>query len=188
MADRCDSVLVRAPGVEPGMVAAHSRYDEPLTERSLGRSRRWGDASEEVQTRVISDVVSQASSRDFTAHEIAFALAVIRTESGFNPDAASGSSSASGLGQLIDETAHSLGVTHRFSVSHHIDAFLTLLEEQLTWAKQRGGTLKEVFINAYARYHDGPSLQHGGAQIARREVIPWTEKIFTNCFSQTGRR
>jgi putative chitinase len=55
-------------------------------------------------------------------------LAIAHTESGFNPDAAAGTTSASGLGQFVDKTgeAYSLNDNNRWDVNAQADSLVML--------------------------------------------------------------
>jgi len=101
---------------------------------------------------------------------------VARTESGFNPDAAAGTTSASGIGQLIDRTAKNLGVSgeKRFDLKENIRGYLTLLDELIKTSKKQlpGQNESLIFQRAYGLYHDGPSLAFGGENLAKEKVIP----------------
>jgi len=112
----------------------------------------------------------------FSDQELAFALSVARNESGFNPDAASGTTSASGIGQMIDTTAGNLGISdeNRFDLKENSKGFLTLLSSLITTAKKQlpGANQKQIFQRAYGLYHDGPSLDYGGQRLAKERILP----------------
>ena len=168
-----------------GKAAPHSHFDEPITRtenRYSGNSRRWGDAPPATQLAVIRAIVDGQNRRGREPELIAFGLAVARTESGFNPDAAARTTSASGVGQLIDSTGktYGLGEENRFEIEANVTAMLTLLEECNTEARARlpdSASPEKVLELTYALYHDGPTLKFGGAEIARTSVLPWTEKF-----------
>ncbi len=54
-----------------------------------------------TQDEVVKTLVAEAIQSGLSEHDTALLLAIARTESGFNPDAAAGTTSASGLGQFI---------------------------------------------------------------------------------------
>ena len=90
----------------------YSHYKDPLTTAAGltgGNSRIWGDASPEVQKKVIDTLITVSGQFGLNTRETALVLAIARTESGFNPDAAS-NESASGLGQFIDGRGASYGL------------------------------------------------------------------------------
>jgi hypothetical protein len=165
----------------PSVLAA-GKSERPPTDLH-GNSRRWGDAPRTIQLAVIDEIVSQAASRGWSTRQVAFALALARVESGFNPDAAARSTSASGVGQIVDKTAKALGLpeTERFSISANISAMLSLIEQNKKLAQNlTAGDLESPAGLAlqYGLYHDGPGLKYGGEKIARESVLPWVERIY----------
>jgi putative chitinase len=168
---QCLSPFQDAPGPRYREVAKHSHYNEPINSATdqgiIGRSRRAGDLSREDQFKVASELVNQARVMNYSEDEIAFALAVAKVESGFNPDAAAGTTSASGIGQLTDRTGAKFGLdaSNRFDFKANIKAMLGQLRDDLSATKKN-------FEQAYARYHDGPTLKYGGKEIAQTKVVP----------------
>ena len=63
-----------------------------------------GDVTEEQKNNTIDHAVSTWKRMGLTDDQIAFGVAVMGLESGFNPNAKSESSSAHGLGQFTDDT------------------------------------------------------------------------------------
>lgn len=141
-----------------------------------GNSRIWGDASLEIQKIAIDEIIRAGTSMKLNDQELAFALSVARTESGFNPDASAGTTSASGIGQLIDQTARNLGVfpDKRFDLKENVRAFLTLLQSTIKSSKKQLGEVSQlrIFERAYGLFHDGPSLGYGGEKIAKGSILP----------------
>ncbi|WP_447754239.1 lytic transglycosylase domain-containing protein [Pseudomonas nicosulfuronedens] len=101
-------------------------------------------------------------------------LAICHVESGFNPDAAAGTTSAAGLGQFVDGTAKSYGIvndTQRFNAEIGADALIRhYLENKNMSSKRYSG--RELYEMIYAYHHDGPGLAYGGREISRSEVMP----------------
>lgn len=178
-------LLTERPGGQPKETASYSHFNDPITffDGALhGNSRRWGDAPAETQNAVISEILNQTSLRGWSTLNQSFALALARVESGFNPDAAAGSTSASGIGQLIDATASALGLQSesRFSIQGNVGAMLDLIDQNRLIAEERFPGSTETaggLALQYALYHDGPSLNYGGLEIAQQQVVPWAEKI-----------
>lgn len=180
---RCSAPFPRDPGGVPERVEQYSHFSEVLKGDVAphGRSRKWGDAPLAVQRLAAQEVIAVAGKLGFSRTETAFALAVVRTESGFNPDAAAGATSASGLGQLIDSTAESLGLAppEKFSITANVKAALLYLKECLDRAGKSSNSRseEELLALAYAYYHDGPSLKFGGRRIGDAAVVPWAKKF-----------
>jgi len=188
--ERFSSFLVKTPGraYREARIKDYSHYLLPLKPRAgqpMGRSRIWGDASEAVQAKLVRCVMQYLAERDFSSDEIVYALALCRIESGFNPDAAAGSTSAAGLGQFINRTrkvlAERAGVTASdpFCVELNLACLAESLEEAFRFAERRVGAERndEFFKLAYAYHHDGPSLQYGGVELAEARVLPWMRII-----------
>ena len=176
--------LAATPGRIASETAPHSHYNDPIvaTEYGLqGNSRRWGDADFAVQTSIVNTIVSQAQTHGLSLLETAFLLAVARFESGFNPDAAAQSTSASGLGQFIDRTAAAYGLTveNRFNATANVQAMISAFYD-LGKKTTKSDSQEEVearLTMLYGLYHDGPSLAYGGLELARKHVLPWTAKF-----------
>jgi murein DD-endopeptidase MepM/ murein hydrolase activator NlpD len=69
-----------------------------------GNSRVHGDASPEVQDRIIDIIIEIGARYKLSFRDVAYILLMCKLESGFNPDAAAGTSSAGGLGQYTEAT------------------------------------------------------------------------------------
>ena len=82
--EKYDEVLVQKPIRTTGTIAPGSHYNEKGYK--YGRSRDWGDVSPEVQRQVIDALVAAGKKAGLTDHDIASVLAIVRYESGFNPD------------------------------------------------------------------------------------------------------
>ena len=108
----------KGAGYKSDNIKPYSHYREPIDDapdRLAGNSRIWGDASPQVQSRVVDILIEAAREKGLSTRETAHVLAIARVESGFNPDAAAGTTSASGLGQFIDGTGRAYGLhSNRF--------------------------------------------------------------------------
>ncbi|MDF2817026.1 MAG: lytic enzyme [Stenotrophomonas rhizophila] len=166
--------MVQPPGAayRSNQIESWSHYREPIDEsRALhGQSRRWGDASPEVQSRVIDSLIESSREAGLTPRETAYVLAIARVESGFNPDAAAGTTSASGLGQFIDRTGKHYGLNNanRFDVDAQSDALVAHFVDNRNLARDRGQG--EDYIYKY--HHDGPTKDYGGLGLSQRKVAP----------------
>jgi len=168
------TTMVQPPGAayRSNQIESWSHYREPIDEsRPLhGQSRRWGDASPEVQSRVIDSLIASSRDAGLTPRETAYVLAIARVESGFNPDAAAGTTSASGLGQFIDRTGKHYGLNNanRFDVDAQSDALVAHFVDNRNLARDRGQG--EDYIYKY--HHDGPTKDYGGLGLSQRKVAP----------------
>lgn len=77
-----------------------SLYPDIDTSRKLrGNSRTIGDADKDVQEAIIDMIITIAVRYGLSYKEISYILLTTKVESGFNPDAAAGTTSAVGLAQ-----------------------------------------------------------------------------------------
>jgi len=150
-----------------------SHYDNAIDRspgRAAGNSRIWGDAPAATQAAAIEALVRASQAAHLDNHQTALVLAIARTESGFNPDAAAGTTSASGLGQFVDRTAaaYGLGNANRWNVDAQAAALVHhfLDNQRLAQSRHQG----DEYIYKY--HHDGPSADYGGLAISTREVMP----------------
>ncbi|MEG2049135.1 MAG: lytic transglycosylase domain-containing protein, partial [Comamonas sp.] len=94
-------------------VKSYSHYKEPVDHspgRLAGHSRVWGDAPLAVQKQVIDKLIAAAKGAGMNVRRTALLLATAKIESGFNPDAAAGTTSASSLGQFVNKTGKFYGL------------------------------------------------------------------------------
>jgi hypothetical protein len=162
-------------GVQTGEVAPQSYFDSPLIEGDLrGNSRRAGDVSPAVQQEIVNKIVDVGSKLGMTDYEIAYTLATVRYESGFNPDAAAKSSSARGLGQFIDKTGKSYGIfpENQWDVDMQVQAVLEHTSDNFRMARKKGYSNDYV----YALHHDGPALDSGGLGLSEKHIMPYVPK------------
>jgi putative chitinase len=192
--EKLKPILVPKPGpaYKESQIVKHSHYHDPISfiDGLTGNSRRWGDATAAVQTECIVRLTNGLRAKGFTNNEVCFAVALCRHESGFNPDAAAGISSACGLGQFLDKTRRTLssraGVTslNPFCVDLNVVCMQETLKECFAFARKHAKPdSKEYFAYAYAYHHDGPSLDAGGLEIAKDKVLPWLETA-KRCISE----
>lgn len=93
-----------------------SLYPDIDTSRKLrGNSRTIGDANKDVQDTIIDMIITIAVRYGLSYKEISYILLTTKVESGFNPDAAAGTTSAAGLAQgtvgfIKDALAQSEGI------------------------------------------------------------------------------
>ena len=178
------SIIVKKPIATTSIDMDVSYYFDPIdttTGRLAGNTRDWGDASESVQKQVIDKILAKAEEYNLSIHNTALLLATIRAESGFNPDAAAGSSSAVGLGQFTDKTRvdWALDTNSMFDVDANLDSaaryFLACKEK----VEQRGLTGAQEDAMIYKYYHDGlysDKTDSGGLANYYKNVQPYLLK------------
>ena len=154
-------------------IKSHSHYRDPIdpTQPGAGNSRVWGGASPEAQRGAIDALMAAGNRAGLSDRDMAHVLAIARHESGFNPSAAAGTTSAQGLGQFIDGTGASYGIndSNRWDVNAQAGALVAHFQDNQRLAAQRGQT-DEAYIYKY--HHDGPSKDYGGLDVARQHVVP----------------
>lgn len=170
-------VQTRGSAYRNDQIKPWSHYRESIDNRPgrlAGRSRAWGDASPDVQSRVIDALIESSSRSGLTPRETAHVLAIARVESGFNPDAAAGTTSASGLGQFIDQTGrhYGLGSQNRFDHQAQSNALVSHFIDNRNLARARGQG--EEYIYKY--HHDGPTRDYGGLGLSNSKVMPMLEQ------------
>lgn len=162
-------------GVQEGKPVEQSYFDTALIEGGLrGNSRKAGDVSPEIQQTVVNKIIEVGSQQGMTDYEIAYALSIARYESGFNPDAAAKTSSASGIGQFIDETGAKYGITNenRWDLDIQVQALVDHTIDNFETARKKGYGNEYV----YALHHDGPGLGSGGLAIGKKNVMPYVPR------------
>uniref|UniRef100_UPI0012EC4779 lytic transglycosylase domain-containing protein n=1 Tax=Paraburkholderia acidipaludis TaxID=660537 RepID=UPI0012EC4779 len=181
-----------APAYRESQIVNWSHYRLPIDTspgRVSGNSRRGGDASKDAQMKVIDFLVQKGRQYHLNREDIAMVLAMTRHESGFNPDAAAGTTSASGLGQFVDQTASSYGIntgSQRFDAEQGADAMVRHYLENKRLAIAGGATGRNIFVMTYAYHHDGPSLAYGGKEISESKVMPVFDLILNNICSNVA--
>jgi Ca2+-binding RTX toxin-like protein/LysM repeat protein len=173
------ALIAKKPGLAyaDSALKPYSHYKDPLTTVAGvtgGNSRKWGDASEAVQISAINTLISVSSQFGLNTRETALVLAIARTESGFNPDAAS-NESASGLGQFIDSTGASYGLTasNRWNIYDQSVSLVRHVHDNQLLAQRRGQG--EEYIYKY--HHDGPTRDYGGLELSLDRVMPLADKF-----------
>jgi hypothetical protein len=168
-----------------------THYRDPIdtTEgRLAGNSHIAGDASPEVQSRVIDALIEASQRAGLGTRETAYVLAIARLESGFNPDAAAGPTSAYGLGQFVEKTGKAYGITdaNRGDVTKQAEALVAHFQDNARLVAKRG--LGEEYIYKY--HHDGPGEDFGGLAISQKRVMPVVdgyEKFVADCEEKYGK-
>lgn len=110
-----------------------------------GKSRIWGDVSAGDQALVVDLIIEISTRYKLGYREIAYLLLMVRVESGFNPDAAAGTTSAAGLAQYTKATVIEARKPH---LSKHFLGFELDLVGKNVFDAERGvyGALLSYFI------------------------------------------
>lgn len=159
-------------------VAKWSHYNSTIANNGQlrGNSRIWGDATQATQRASIEAIRAAAKLAGMTAEQEAMVLAIAYVESGFNPDAAAGTTSAQGLGQFIRKTGEAYGLTdaNRWDVNEQARALVEHTIDNYAAAKHAG--LGDEYV--YARHHDGSfANNYGGVDLAKTRVLPLVPKM-----------
>lgn len=156
-----------------------------------GNSRVWGDISHENQKRVIDLIIEVGTRYKLSYREIAYLLLLVKVESGFNPDAAAGTTSAAGLAQFTEATVEEatkpnyskklLGFTLDLDDENIFDAEKGALAALLSFLICKNKAEKyypgEVEENIYVFHHEGWYFNPNKSSQAR---IPEVRSIIAN--------
>lgn len=137
-----------------------------------------GDASKELQMQSIEATIIAAKNANLTLRETAYVLALVQVESGFNPYAAAGTTTASGLGQIIDETwRRSFPESIRWDIKSQAQALVSYFKKSQVAVKLHY-LINDEYV--YKFYHDGPNSTPGyglGLDISQKRVYPKIDTI-----------
>ncbi len=150
-----------------------TRYSYPVEKtagRPYGNSRVWGDAPLAHQRIIIDAVVTAGKKAGFNIRRLALLLAMVHIESGFNLDAAAGTTSASGLGQFIRKTGKAYGLTddNAFDLAPNISALIAYFKENEGYVRKN----KKPDVWVYKYHHDGPFQDSGGEALTNNKFAP----------------
>jgi len=171
--------LVAAPAPPPAAataaVAAPGSTPAVVFLGSLQNALQRGTAT--AATSVYEPQIETAASR--YGVDPALVRAVVKQESGFNPNATS-QTGAAGLMQLMPDTARSLGVTDPYDPGQSVDAGTRYLADQL---QHFGGDLRL----ALAAYNAGPGAvaRYGGVP-PYAETQAYVDQVLTTYQSYVG--
>ncbi|CDG83224.1 LysM peptidoglycan-binding domain-containing protein [Janthinobacterium agaricidamnosum] len=154
-------------------IETYSNYRKPIDHspgRLAGNSRIWGDIAIERQRKIIDAVVVAARGAGFNTRRLALLLAMVKIESGFNLDAAAGTTSASSLGQFIKRTGAAFGLNddNRFDLAANVSALVEYYIYNEDIVKDRGKS--DIWVYKY--HHDGPTSDYGGEKLAVNKFAP----------------
>ena len=163
-----------------------SNFKQPIIEGGLrGNSRLAFDADDKVQNKVIDLIVEESKAQGLSAKETAMTLAIARHESGFNPDAANHTSSASGVGQFINRTGEAFGLddNNRWDVNAQVKALVAHTNKTYGYVRRTKRPLSWV----YKIHHDGyDHKQTKGLRIAEQNILPVYNELLETIMKKTG--
>lgn len=165
-----------------------------------GISRIHGDASPSVQDHVIDILVEIGSRYKLSYRDIAHLLLICKIESGFNPDAAAGTTSAAGLGQYTKATVKEAA---KKEISKKRLGFLLDLSHDFVFDAERGAygialsfmiakeRAVEDFGKNYEKYlylyhHEGWYFQATSEHLKTAKVLAVREIIDTKIIPLIG--
>ncbi|HDI2994188.1 LysM peptidoglycan-binding domain-containing protein [Acinetobacter baumannii] len=173
----------------------------PTGKKLKGNSRVIGDVDEETFKIIVDTIISLCSRFNLEYQEMAYTLLICLAESGFNPDAAAGTTSASGLAQYTRSTADAFKARSKSILGFEIDmsgtnvfdanigcygvlvAFLFNKNLALKWGFKPNDDKYWQLI--YMLHHDGPGYYEDdrGKERAlrfkwRKDAIDTYERVF----------
>ena len=132
---------------------------------------------------MIRALIESGRQHGLSASDTARVLAIVRAESGFNPDAAS-SESAAGFGQFLDGTRRQYEIAEQdmFDIPVNANAVVEHYQFCKRRAESKGLSGKEKDARTYKYYHDGPNSDgrdYGGIANFNKPdgVREWIHKI-----------
>ncbi|BBB67974.1 hypothetical protein UNDYM_3721 [Undibacterium sp. YM2] len=171
----------KAAAYRKNQIIQDSHINAPIdysNSRAAGRSRISGDADPAVQRAAINTLIEKSKQAGLNDEQTALILAIAHKESGFNPDAAAGTSSATGLGQFTNDTRkkYRLDDSNMWDMDAQADTMIKLTMDNARLAKKRLRGPEYV----YKYHHDGPNKRESndldskseGMDISRSEIMP----------------
>ena len=141
-----------------------------------GNSQRWGDASPKVKAEIRVELCK--TSKNLSLEDRDTFLAIAQFESGLNPSAKATQTTASGVFQIVKNTAKGLGLSlsELFNAKENIKAGLKLFMENMrNKVVPKSGVNRGVML--YALHHDGPTLAYGGLELAKTKFLQTLDRI-----------
>ncbi|MDR3504116.1 MAG: transglycosylase SLT domain-containing protein, partial [Legionella sp.] len=133
-----------------------------------------GDASDELKIKSVDAIITAAIENNLNLHETAHVLAIAHQESMFNPYAAAGTTSASGLGQFINETGERYDIddANRWDITTQANALVNHFLDNKFKINSLGFSEEHI----YRLHHDGSNstkiIGSEGLATSRTKVIP----------------
>ena len=163
----------------------------PGGKKLKGNSRIIGDVNNENYRAIVDIIISLCSRFNLDYKETAYTLLICLAESGYNPDAAAGTTSASGLAQYTKGTADAfksrskeiLGIEIDMSGMKVFDATIGAYGVLVAFLFNRGLAIKWGFKPndekywqlIYMLHHDGPGYYNDDRGKERALKFKWRE-------------
>lgn len=137
-----------------------THYNEPINKSKIlsGYGRKGHEVPSEVQQKVVDIIIEEGRKRGLDNRDLAYFIAIAKCESGFNPDAANPAGTASGIAQVIDDTAatYHIDSTNRFDARSSIKAGISyFVDLKKNTVKDYGTATGKYEPLVYFRYHFG---------------------------------
>lgn len=163
----------------------------PHGKKLKGNSRIIGDVSNETYRSIVDLIISLCSRFNLDYKETAYTLLICMAESGYNPDAAAGTTSASGLAQYTRGTADAfktrskeiLGIEIDMSGMNVFDTTIGAYGVLVAFLFNRGLAIKWGFKPndekywqlIYMLHHDGPGYYNDDRGKERALRFKWRD-------------
>lgn len=172
-------------------IKSYSLLNTPISSGKVlcGNSRIYGDVDDQTYRKIIDIIISLCSRFDLTYKETAYTLLICLAESGFNPDAAAGTTSASGLAQYTADTAKAfknraksvLGLEIDMSGLNVFDATIGSYGVLVAFLFNRNLAIEWDFKDSddkywqliYMLHHDGPGYYTDDRGKERAKKFKW---------------
>jgi hypothetical protein len=115
-------------------------------------------------------------------------MAIIKHESNFNPRVTS-HAGAQGLGQLMPDTARSLGITDPFDIVQNVYGTVRTIRGHLERQGKESKDVYEQLVRALAAYNAGPgAVKKYGGLPPYAETEAYVEKVMRTYFKLSGQK
>jgi len=178
--------LYGSKGSGKGGIVEQSYFNLALPKNSTSTSRSAGATTKAMKQKVIDLIINTGYQAGMTDVEVATTLAIAAHESGFNPEASARESSASGVGQFLNDTGTKYGLNdgNRWDLSMQVQALVDHTQDNFEVVRKK--SLSNDYV--YAIHHDGQtkvskqnysSTSTPGLNISKEKVMPLVNKYLT---------
>ena len=178
--------LYGSKGSGKGEIVKQSYFNLALPKNSTSTSRSAGATTKATKQKVIDMIIETGYKAGMDDEEVAYTLAIAAHESGFNPEASARESSASGVGQFLNDTGTKYGLNdgNRWDLSMQVQALVDHTQDNFEVVRKK--SLSNDYV--YAIHHDGQtkvskqnysSTSTPGLNISKEKVMPLVNKYLT---------